>query len=117
MTAGNAFVLINDPPAGAPGRIGAVGRWDLPMDGSAAGREVGKPRLSYSAGMVTREELYALVWSQPMTKVCEQFGVSSSYMARLCTLLNVPRPPRGHWQKLAVRKGGAPRTPPRGAPW
>ena len=54
--------------------------------------------------MVTREELYALVWSQPMTKVCEQFGVSSSYMARVCTLLNVPRPPRGHWQKLAVGK-------------
>lgn len=54
--------------------------------------------------MVTREELYALVWSQPMTKVCERFGVSSSYMARVCTLLNVPRPPRGHWQKLAVGK-------------
>jgi hypothetical protein len=52
--------------------------------------------------MVTREELHALVWSQPMTKVCERFGVSSSYMARVCTLLNVPRPPRGHWQKLAV---------------
>lgn len=54
--------------------------------------------------MVTREELYALVWALPMTKVCEQFGVSSSYMARVCTLLNVPRPPRGHWQKLAVGK-------------
>lgn len=54
--------------------------------------------------MITREDLYALVWAQPMTKVCEQFGVSSSYMARVCTLLNVPRPPRGHWQKLAVGK-------------
>jgi len=54
--------------------------------------------------MVTREELYALVWAQPMTKVCEQFGISSSYMVRVCTLLNVPRPPRGHWQKLAVGK-------------
>lgn len=61
-------------------------------------------RLGYQTGMVTREELYALVWSQPMTKVCEQFDVSSSYMARVCTTLNVPRPPRGHWQKLAVGK-------------
>jgi hypothetical protein len=26
--------------------------------------------------MVTREELYALVWSIPMTKVADQFGVS-----------------------------------------
>lgn len=54
--------------------------------------------------MVTREELYDLVWSQPMTKVCERFNVSSSYMARVCTLLNVPRPPRGYWAKLAVGK-------------
>lgn len=54
--------------------------------------------------MITREELYDLVWSQPMTKVCERFGVSSSYMARVCTLLNVPRPPRGYWAKLAVGK-------------
>ena len=42
--------------------------------------------------MVTREELYALVWSIPMTKVADQFGVSGSYMARICTFLNVPRP-------------------------
>jgi len=33
------------------------------------------------AAMVTREELYDLVWWQPMTKVCEQFNVSSNYMA------------------------------------
>ncbi|WP_240230054.1 hypothetical protein [Devosia lacusdianchii] len=57
--------------------------------------------------MVTREELYELVWSQPMTKVCEQFSVSSSYMARVCSLLNVPRPPRGYWAKLAVGKAPA----------
>jgi len=57
--------------------------------------------------MVTREELYDLVWSQPMTKVCERFSVSSSYMARVCTLLNVPRPPRGYWAKLAVGKAPA----------
>ena len=57
--------------------------------------------------MVTREELYDLVWSQPMTRVCERFDVSSSYMARVCTLLNVPRPPRGYWAKLAVGKAPA----------
>jgi hypothetical protein len=66
--------------------------------------------------MVTREELYALVWSQPMTKVCEQFDVSSSYMARVCTLLNVPRPPRGHWQKLAVGKAGPQEALPEALP-
>jgi hypothetical protein len=51
---------------------------------------------------VSRETLYELVWSQPMLKVATRYGVSSSYMARVCTLLNVPRPERGYWAKLAV---------------
>ena len=45
-----------------------------------------------------------------MLRVAARFGVSSSYMARVCTLLNVPRPERGHWAKLAV--GKAPKQPP-----
>lgn len=50
----------------------------------------------------TRETLYNLVWSEPMLKVAGRFGVSSSYMARICTLLDVPRPERGYWARLAV---------------
>ena len=59
---------------------------------------------------VSREALYEMVWSEPMLRVAAQFGVSSSYMARICTLLNVPRPERGYWAKLAV--GKAPKRPP-----
>lgn len=59
---------------------------------------------------LTRESLYELVWSEPMLKVAEYFAVSSSYMARVCTHLNVPRPERGYWAKLAV--GKAPKKPP-----
>lgn len=55
-------------------------------------------------GDVTREELYALVWAEPMLKVAATFKVSSSYMARVCTIMNVPRPERGYWAKLAVGK-------------
>jgi hypothetical protein len=58
---------------------------------------------------LTREELYALVWSEPMLKVAARYDVSSSYMGRICTLLNVPRPQRGYWAKLAV--GKAPKKP------
>ena len=58
--------------------------------------------------MITREELYELVWSKPMIRLAEQFDVSGSYMARVCSRLNVPRPMRGYWAKLAVQK-----TPPR----
>lgn len=51
---------------------------------------------------VTREELHQEVWGAPMMKVAEKYGVSSSYLARVCTQLNVPRPERGYWSKLAA---------------
>lgn len=54
--------------------------------------------------MITREYLYELVWTTPMTKVAAQFKVSGSYLARVCSALRVPRPERGYWAKLAVGK-------------
>jgi len=60
--------------------------------------------------MISREDLYELVWSMPMTKVAEKFSVSGSYMARVCSVLGVPRPERGYWAKLEVGK-----APPRPA--
>jgi len=39
-----------------------------------------------------------------MLKVASRFGVSSSYMARVCTELRVPRPERGYWAKLEFGK-------------
>jgi|ERR1700678_36323 hypothetical protein len=56
------------------------------------------------ADLVSREELYEMVWSMPMIKVAEQFKVSGSYMALVCGALRVPRPARGHWAKLAAGK-------------
>jgi len=58
--------------------------------------------------MVTREELHAEVWSQPMTIISARYGVSGSYLTRVCDALNVPRPPLGYWAKVAV--GRAPAT-------
>ncbi len=57
--------------------------------------------------MITREELYELVWSEPMTKVADRYGISGSYMARVCALLNIPRSRRGYWAKVAVGKAPA----------
>lgn len=53
---------------------------------------------------LTRDALYCQVWAEPMTTVAARYGVSSSFFARVCTRLNVPRPGRGHWAKLAVGK-------------
>ena len=59
--------------------------------------------------MITREDLYELVWSTPMIRAAEKFKVSGSYLARVCTELRGPRPERGYWAKLAV--GKAPHRP------
>lgn len=53
---------------------------------------------------LSREQLYELVWKEPMLHIAERLGVSSSYMARVCTELRVPRPPRGYWAQLEVGK-------------
>ena len=59
---------------------------------------------------LTREALYELVWQEPIVAVAARYDVSSSYLARVCERLNVPRPERGYWAKLAV--GKAPKRPP-----
>jgi hypothetical protein len=51
---------------------------------------------------ITREQLYAQVWAEPMTTVAGRHSVSSSFLARVCTRLNVPRPPRGYWARREV---------------
>jgi len=53
---------------------------------------------------VTREKLFEEVWAEPMTIVATRYGVSSSFLARVCERLNVPRPARGYWARLEVGK-------------
>lgn len=66
--------------------------------------------------MTIREELYQLVWAEPMIRAAARFEVSGSYLARVCEALNVPRPDRGCWQKLAVGKAPAPEPLPEAQP-
>jgi hypothetical protein len=63
----------------------------------------------YKPTPLTREDLYDIVWKEPMLKTAEHYNVSSSYLARVCSRMNVPRPERGYWAKLAV--GKAPKKP------
>ena len=39
--------------------------------------------------MVTREELFEAVWTEPMITLSSRYGVSGSYLARVCDSLNV----------------------------
>ena len=52
----------------------------------------------------TKEELEELVWQMPTTKVAQLFGVSDKAIEKRCKLLNIEKPPRGYWRKLATGK-------------
>ena len=53
---------------------------------------------------IDRQELYRLVWSEPISKLASSFNVSGSYLARMCRELDVPTPPRGYWAQLKTKK-------------
>lgn len=61
-------------------------------------------------GLITREQFYEEVWAEPMIRVAARHSVAGTYLATVCERLNVPRPERGYWNKLAV--GRAPPRPP-----
>lgn len=63
---------------------------------------------------VSREKLYKEVWAEPMLKVAARYGVSSSFLARVCRRMNVPCPPRGYWARKTA--GLASKAPPLPAP-
>ncbi|NWA32021.1 hypothetical protein HX817_10780 [Pseudomonas sp. C6002] len=69
-----------------------------------------------SEDTITRESLYEQAWSIPMTKIAERYGVSSSYLARIFTNLNIPRPPVGYWAQVAVGKRKTPPALPEAQP-
>lgn len=52
----------------------------------------------------TREELYQLVWSEPMLTLSKKYLISDSGLRKLCIRLDIPIPRAGHWQKLKFRK-------------
>lgn len=53
---------------------------------------------------VTREQLYEQVWSVPIWKLCEQYGLSDNGLRKVCRRLSVPVPPRGYWAKVEAGK-------------
>ncbi|MCA2992492.1 hypothetical protein [Gemmatimonas sp.] len=59
---------------------------------------------------VSRETLYEEIWKEPAVTVAARYGVTLTFLARVCTEMNIPRPARGYWAKLAVNK--APKRPP-----
>lgn len=53
---------------------------------------------------VDREELEQYVWQMPTTEVARLFGVSDKAIEKRCKLLDIDKPPRGYWAKLAAEE-------------
>ncbi|MFD9897495.1 hypothetical protein [Mesorhizobium sp. NPDC059025] len=48
----------------------------------------------------TREEIYNLVWSTPISQVAGRFGLSDNGFAKICRKHEIPLPGRGYWAKI-----------------
>ncbi len=62
---------------------------------------------------ITRKELYDQVWSTPMYKLCQQYGLSDNGLRKTCKRFDIPTPKLGHWAKLMHgKKVSQPKLPP-----
>ena len=53
---------------------------------------------------ISREALYELIWSKPMTHVAKDLGISDVMLGKMCKEQLVPKPPRGYWANLGSDK-------------
>jgi hypothetical protein len=49
---------------------------------------------------VTRQELYEIIWTDPVYKVAERYGISGVALAKKCRNAGIPLPSRGYWAQL-----------------
>jgi hypothetical protein len=51
---------------------------------------------------LSRKDLYERVWSEPLSAVAKQMGLSANALAKICNRLLVPYPQRGHWLRAGA---------------
>ncbi len=68
---------------------------------NAAG-QVAKAKGGRRVHRFTRQELYGLVWSKPISKLAVTYGISDAGLAKACRRANIPCPRRGYWAKLSA---------------
>lgn len=70
--------------------------------------------------VLTREQLYDAVWTEPMATLGPKYGLSDVGLAKICRRLNIPVPGRGYWRQKEVgqkvRRPRLPKLPERATP-
>jgi len=51
-----------------------------------------------------REQLFEIVWSEPIQKVAKSLEISDVALAKACRRAGIPVPERGYWAKLQAGK-------------
>ena len=72
--------------------------------------QIGVPRQNGREIRLDREVLFHRVWTTPVGRLAEDWGISGVTLAKACRRLQIPVPPRGYWAKL---KAGAPTRRPK----
>lgn len=49
---------------------------------------------------IKRDDLYKMVWKEPISKIALEYGISDRGLAKICAKLKIPVPRRGYWQKI-----------------
>jgi hypothetical protein len=49
---------------------------------------------------LSREDLYELAWSKPISELSKDFGISAVALAKRCRRLGIPLPGRGYWARV-----------------
>ena len=61
---------------------------------------------------LTREALYELVWTTPLSALAARWGLSRNGLAKICDRLLVPYPGRGYWNTQRAERPSLPPAPP-----
>ena len=54
--------------------------------------------------ILTRQVLYDLVWSEPLSRLAKKYKISDNGLRKICKRMNIPIPAMGHWQKIQYKK-------------
>jgi hypothetical protein len=54
--------------------------------------------------IISRKELYDLVWKESMLSLSKRFNISDVGLRKMCIRMEIPVPPAGHWAKVQFGK-------------
>ena len=53
---------------------------------------------------LSRQELYDLVWSTPLSQLAKKYQISDNGLRKICIKLDIPLPKNGYWSKIKFNK-------------